>query len=713
MAEEYAEEMGSPSISEFEEQSMSEEDFLGYIRSQMTDAVDYVDQFLSPDRNRALEYFQSKEFGDEESGRSQYVDSTLRDTVNAIMPSLLKIFFSSEKVVEYLPRNIEDAPFAEQATNYVRWLLTQKNNLFMCLHSAFQDALIKGNGFLKYYYAEKETVDAYNYTGLDDETIAVLMTDPDIEVSNVTSTPMEGVPEGVAPEDVPMVHDATIKRRVKDGQIYVESIPPEELVLNRTAKGFDDETLQIIAHRRMMTVSELVSMGYDYETVLEHAGTGNEFDTQEEYRGRKPEIQYEQTARLDDASKLVYYAEIYIKCDFDNDNYAEWRRVCTIGGNYDQILMNEPVNSHPFVNLCPFKTSHDWTGLSFWHILRDIQRTKSSILRSMLDSLSLSTHPRVAFQDGSVSVSDLLNNEVGSLIRTRTPPAQAITPLTVPYVGQQAQPMLDYFDSVKEDRVGITKASMGLDPSVLQSSTKLAVSQTVSAQQQKIEMIARVFAETGIKDLFKGVLKLVCQHQDKQEVFRLNNNWVPINPASWDANMDVQVNVALGAGDETQKLGVLTNIAQQQEKILTTLGPDNPLVNVQQYYNTLTKITELSGFKDHAQFWSNPVNYQPQPKEPPPPTPEELLAEVQREQIQAQIGIESARLQLETDKAQTDAVLEQAKIEADTQLKMMEMKAKYQQQLDNTELAGILDTQRELIRQQGLIQQAEVRRNAN
>ena len=243
---------GSPPIRPLEEDTMSDEDFKGLVRSQMTDAVDYVDQYLSPDRTKALEYYLSKEFGDEEAGRSQYVDSTLRDTCMAILPQLMKIFFSSERVVEYLPRQIEDAPFAEQATQYVRWLLSQKNDFFMVLHSSFQDALIKGNGFIKYFYAEKEKVDSYNYTGLDDETLASLMTDQDIEVSNVTSHPMEDLPPNIPPEDAPMTHDCTIKRRTTDGQIHVESIPPEELVLNRSAKSFSDETLQLIAHRKMV-----------------------------------------------------------------------------------------------------------------------------------------------------------------------------------------------------------------------------------------------------------------------------------------------------------------------------------------------------------------------------------------------------------------------------------------------------------------------------
>ena len=701
---------GAPSIPE--EDVMPEDEFLGIVRSKLTDSKDFVDQWLSPDRAKATEYYLSREFGDEETGRSQYVDSTLRDTVNAILPSLLKIFFSSERVVEFVPRQPEDEPFSEQATEYIRWLFAQKNRGYMILHSAFKDALIKGNAFLKVFHQEVEDVTTHQYTGLDDDTLASLMSDPDIEISAIDSQPIEVAGADVPMEELPMIHDVSIQKRTSEGQIKIENLPPEEFLFNRRNKGLTDPSCDFVCHRRIMTLSELQAMGYDTEDLEEYAGKGNYFDNQEEFVSRRPEIQSgEGSEQVETAGKRVLYSEIYTKIDFDQDGFQEWRRVCLIGEEGDHLLMNEPCDGHPFIALTPFPEPHDPLGsLSMWHMLRDIQRVKSNILRSMLDSLSLSVHPRISFIDGECSVSDLMNNSVGALIRMRSP--NAVQPLNIPYVGQQAEGVLGYFDTIREERTGITRAAAGLDPEVLQSSTRQAVNQTITQSQEKITLIARTLAEAGIKDLFKTLLKLVVTHQDQPTVLRLRNQWVPMQPQSWDSMMDVEVNVGLGAGDEAHKFNMLTTISQKQEEILQRVGPDNPLVDISQLYNTYSKLAELAGYKDPSQFFKDPRLEPPKPPKPPEPSPEELLAEVQKQEIQARMQVEAAKLALATDQAQTDAALKSAELETDAALKMAELKAKYHTQIDTTELRGMLEHQREMIRQQGLLESARINKRS-
>ena len=221
-------------------------------------------------------------------------------------------------------------------------------------------------------------------------------------------------------------------------------------------------------------------------------------------------------------------------------------------------------------------------------------------------------------------------------------------------------------------------------------------------------MIARCIAEGGMKDLFSMLLKLVVEHQDKETVIRLRDNWVPMQPQSWDSMMDVEVNVGLGAMDQTSQLQTLQAIASKQEQILQLVGPDNPLVSIQQLYNTYGKMAELSGYKDISQFFKDPSLEPPKPPKPPDPSPEELLAQVQREEIQARMQTEAAKLQLEENKAQTDAALKQAEMETDAALRMSELKAKYHQSIDTAELRGMLETQRELIRQQGLLESTRI-----
>ena len=320
----YTEEGESP-INEVDH--LDDEEFLSHCRSQLDDAKDFLENHLSPHRSDALDVYHQKNYGDEEQGRSQYVDSTLRDTVNSILPSLLKIFTSSERVLEFMPRQPEDEPFALQATDYDRHCLNEAN-FYNVLHDAMKDALVVGSGFVKYFYEYANEVEGYSYTGLDDDTLAVLMQDQNIEIASIDSRPIAEASD-MPPEQIPMIHDVELKRRANRGKFRLECIPPEEILFNRRSKGFGDPSTELIAHRRIVTVSELVSLGYDKDDFIEYAGDTYDLDETEELYTRRPEIQGKEKSALayEEASKRLLYTELYIKCEYDLDDYAEVRRV--------------------------------------------------------------------------------------------------------------------------------------------------------------------------------------------------------------------------------------------------------------------------------------------------------------------------------------------------------------------------------------------------
>lgn len=211
-------------------------------------------------------------------------------------------------------------------------------------------------------------------------------------------------------------------------------------------------------------------------------------------------------------------------------------------------------------------------------------------------------------------------------------------------------------------------------------------------------MIARFFAETGMKDLFMGVYQLIIKYQDKPRMVRLRNNFVPIDPSVWNANMDVVTNVALGRSSDAERMGMLQQVAAKQEQILQTLGPQNPLTGIQNYYQTLTQMLELAGFKDPNRFFTDPSTVPPQPQEPPKPDPNEMLAEVQMEQIRADIQKKSAELDLRREEMmRTDDRLRD-KEESEILLKVAELEAKYGTQIDLAEIKAVQDQDRELMR---------------
>ena len=681
----------------FDENVMDDDEIQGIVGKEIEDAIDYIDNWVSPQRSKATEYYRGDPFGNEEDGRSQVVSMDVRDTVQAIMPSLMRIFHSTERTVGYAPQGPEDVQAAEQATDYANYIINRDNNGFLHMHAAFKDALIRKTGILKCYWDDRTRYETHEFTGLADEDLAVLMSDQDAEIEVVASQPV-GEPDidPMSGEIVPapMVHAVRATYTHPDGRVKLEAVPPEEFLISREAKSIEEA--DYVAHRRIVTASELISMGYSEDDIDGLASAHDDMSSNVERYTRNKALTNEMNSRDDDAMRKILYIESYVKVDYDGDGIAELRKICT-GGDGNKILANEPCSIVPFCSFCPDPEAHDFFGLSVADTVMDIQRIKSSIMRNTLDSLAMSIHPRVAVVEGMVNLEDVMNTETGALIRQRA--AGQVQPMTMPFVGQQAFPVLQYMDEIKEARTGISKASAGLDAGALQSSTASAVQATVSAAQQHIEMIARIFAETGMKQLYKLVLKLITTHQDRVRMVRLSNEFVPIDPRVWNADMDVSINVALGRGSDTERMMMLRQIGEMQKEAMQTMGAVNPLTDISKLSNTLKAMTELAGFKDTSQFWSDPAQFQPPQQEEKPDIKEQLIA-VQIQQIQADIQKKAAELALGREKMIMEDDRKRDELDAELFVKSEEMQAKYGTQLNIEKIRSDMAVNREVMRAQ-------------
>lgn len=676
---------------------MKDDELQGIVGKEIEDAIDYIDNWISPMRATATQYYRGDPFGNEEEGRSQVVSMDVRDTVQAIMPSLMRIFHGTDRTVEFVPQGPEDVASAKQATDYVNFIISRDNNGFLEMHSAFMDALVRKVGIIKVYWDDQTKFDTYDMSGLDDASLNALMADPDVEIEITASTPagepMMDPMTGMIVEP-PMEHSIRATYTHPDGRVSVEAVPPEEFLISREAKSVDQA--DYVGHRRIVTVSELVAMGYDYDEVSKLGSAHEDMSTNVERYTRNKALSNEMNERNDPAMKKVLYVENYIKVDYDGDGIAELRKICTAGDG-NKILMNEPCTMAPFATMCPDPEAHDFFGHSVAETVMDIQRIKSSIMRNTLDSLAMSIHPRIAVTEGMVNMDDVMSTEVGAIIRQRS--AGQVQPLTMPFVGREAFPVLQYMDQVKEARTGISKASAGLDANALQSSTATAVAATVSAAQQHIELIARIFAETGIKRMYQLVLHLVTTHQDRERMVRLSNEFVPIDPRVFDAGMDVTVNVALGRGSDTERMMMLRQIGEMQKEAMATMGPQNPLTDINKLSNTLKAMTELAGFKDTSQFWADPAQFQPPPPQDKPDINEQLI-QVQIQQIQADMQKKAAELQLEREKMTMEDDRKRDELEAELYVKAEEMQAKYGTQLNVAKIRSDMAIDREVMKAQ-------------
>jgi hypothetical protein len=710
--------------------SMKDDELEGIISSLIESATDYIDLQEAPDRVQAHDYYQGKPFGNEEDGRSQVVSMDVRDTIALMLPQIMRTFFGSERVVEFMPRQPEDVLSAQQATDYVNQVvLAQDNPAFSICYNAIKDSLVKRVGVIRVDWERREQVSYEEFTGLDDQGLEAVLSESDKEATSVESYPdpsfvpppqevleqmalQEQQAQGFSPDgpsmveqamEAPMLHDVVVRQTKIDGNVTLDALPPEEFLIDRRARSVEDSA--IVAHRRYLSVSELVQMGYDYEEMLELAGDDDEFGTNTEYLARHPISNYADSENSGESNRKVLYIESYAKVDYDNDGISELRRFCT-AGNHHKLLHHSPVNELPFIIFNGYPEPHVWKGQSVADLLMDVQRIKSMVMRNMLDSLAKSIHPDTEVVEGQVNTDDVLSNKVGKIVRTRAP--GMIRELNKDFSGREAFPMMQYLDTIKEDRTGMSKASMGLNPDALQSSTKAAVSATVAASQAQIELLCRIYAETGVKPLFKKILKLLHSHQDRERMVRLRNEWVPIDPRHWDVGMDVSVNVALGLGTQEERMVMLEGIAAKQENILEKLGPDNPLVNYQQYHATLTKMTELSGFRDSQSFWTDPATYQAPEPPPPEPSPDEIFAQAQADKVRADMENDKARLELEREKMMRQDDLDRDKLETDLEIKVKDMENKYKTTVDSTEMRGMIEKDREKIRVDAQMKQMQM-----
>jgi len=717
---------------------LSDDQLRAITDGEMRQAVGYWSGKLANQRLKAMAYYLGEAKLDlsppEVEGRSSVVSPDVRNTIESMLPQLMVKFCGGDSVVEFEPNKPGDEPKAEQATDYCNHLFFARNNGERVAYTWMKDALLSKNGIIKVWWDTRSEETREEYMGMSDIELAQLMDDDEIEVTEQKSYPDEddaeqrqeaiqqlnqqlqqaamaaqqGNPQAqqavmqlqqqlaqIEQQPAKLLFDVTCKRVVPGGRVKVENVPPEEFLIDRRARSI--ETAEFVAHRRYVTVSDLVKMGYEWDEVQDLGfETLDDFEGNQEAFDRNPQAFVQITGRTDTTSRKVLYIEGYVYVDMDGDGIAELCRVC-VAGTANKILHYEACDFIPFVDFCPDPEPHTFFGMSIADVTMDIQLIKSNILRNTLDSLAQAIHPRTGVVEGQVNLEDVMNTEVGGIIRMRAP--GMVQPFTMPFVGQQAFPMLQYMDELRENRTGISKAASGLDANALQSSTRAAVAATITAAAQHIELICRIFAETGMKDLFRKSMQLIAKNQDAPRMVRLRNTFVPIDPRVWDTSMDVVVNVAIGTGSNEEKMAFLGQVAAKQE-MLMQMGA--PLVDMQGYYNTLAQMMSLAGYKDPTVFFKDPAMMPPPPPPAPPqPTPEEMLSQVQMEAIRADIQKKAAELELQREEMLRKDDRERDKLDADMMIKAAEIEAKYGAQVNTANIEALMQRDRELLRQQG------------
>ena len=663
---------------------MTEDELVSQLNSEIYGATGYANTELSNQREESMKYYLGEKFGNEIDGRSEIVTTDVRDTVEYIMPSLMRIFTTHNNIAEFEPQGPEDVQMAEQATNYINYVFNRQNNGFKVLYDAFKDALISKTGVIKHFWEEKEEVTTETYTNLTEIEYQSILANDDFEVVEHTETVVQKAVTDdfgnlVSPKVVE--HDVKAKCYKSSGQVRVAAVPPEEFLVSRRAPSLEDA--DFVCHRVKKSVSDLIAEGYDASVV-------NEIPS---YDQSEAEMNEERLARFsyDDDSvppsegsgpnKKVWIDECYIRIDFDNDGIAELRKI-TKGGNY--ILDNEEIDMIPFSAICPMPIPHKFYGMSIADTVKDIQLIKSTIMRNLLDNMYLTNNARYAVMAGQVELDDLLTSRPGGIVRMRAP--NAVTALPTPQIQNYAFDMVKYLDTVREERSGVSKMTQGLNPDVLTSHvTSGAISAATESAMQRVELIARIFAETGVKDLFTNIYALVQRYEDRKKMFYLNGKFVPIDVSRWKEKLNCTINVGVGSGSQQSKMQTMSGIMQIIQQLVQN-GGMGTLVTPQNIYNAVSEFIAQSGYKNTDQFISNPQMMPPQ--QPPEPTVEEKIQN-QKSQIELQkLQLQAAEIELDTELKAQELELKKEEAAIDLALKQQDLKLKKSQlDLNEAELA--------------------------
>lgn len=663
---------------------LTEDDIKSIASDAVDNAEDFVNSELVENRLKAQRYYDGKVDIGEEEGRSRVVSTKIRDKIRAIKPSLMRVFLSTDKPVEFAPMGPEDAQFAEQATKYVNYKFNTLGG-YKVLSDVFADSLLKKCGVVKCYWNVEKKSETYDHQDLPDEEFSLIVNDDRVEViEHNPSVTIETDEMGMQFERT--THDVKISVTDEYGDLVIESLPPEEFFISSDATSIDDA--YAVVHKREVRVGDLVAMGYDFEVVSELTGndTDNFMDVE---RFERQNYSFDDDEEpLDPTMRKVIVSEVYMKIDVDGTGVPTMHKIL-LGGGSDELLDFEPWGDVPFAVFQHDPEAHTWVGNSLADILFSEQDAATAMLRGVLDNVALTNSPRTEIVEGMVNIDDFLNNEIGGVVRTKT--AGAINQLTVPFVAGQTLSAVEYFDAQIDHKTGVSAASSGLDPNALSNTTATAVNATVQGAASQIETMARNLAEGGVTQLFKLMMKLTIENCDKIEMMAIaGNDYMPVDPRSWNKEMDVTVNVGLGTGREGERLGALQKALDMQVQIFQNYGVGNGLVGMTEIRNTLADMLALGGLRNIDRYFKPmsaeqemQMQQQQQAQQGEPPM-DQAQAFLQAEQLKAQAKSQTdmARIQIDAQKAIATDDRQRDQMDQDLLIKAAEIYGKYQTQVD-------------------------------
>jgi hypothetical protein len=679
-------------------QGMSDRQIVGFLGRKIHQSMNDEDGDLSQVRQENFNYYIGDEYGDEREGYSKFVTRETLEVIEWVLPSVLRVFLSGDQVVSFEATGPEDEDQAKQETDIANHFVMKSNNGgeggFLSLHHWMKDCLMYPNGYIKAYMSECKKTDVGVVSGINAFGVQMLTDDPDVEIleqrSKMIQVPAQpqqmppGMPQqqpqgqplppGGVPQPgmVPMeVFDLKIRTTKQVTELRIEPVPPEECLVDNDCTSLNLDEADFVCHRVQKSYTQLVNEGYDPEE-LDEVGTGEHYQWNDErtnrlfYEDEDPDASDED----DNSMREFWVHECYAWFDNDGTGVAQQRRVLLIG---DQVFENEETNYQPMIAMSAILMQHKHNGMGYIDIMKDLQVLLSILTRQMLDNIYRINVRKKYFSEDSLTedgaTMEALLNTQAEYVPVRGPAANAVVPDQATSIAQEILPIIQHFSDRVAVRSGVTPES-GVAANDLQEVRQEVFTNALDRASQRIEMLVRIFAETGYRQLMLKVHQLLRSHWDIAKTIKIRGKWVDVDPQGWRDRTDMSVEVGLGFSTKQQTLAMLVQMLQMQKEAAGQGLSDAPKI-----YHTLDKLVNAAGIGDVRSYFVDPQSPEYQPPQPPP-DPNMILATAQAEALKADQQNKAQELQL---KAQTDGVKGQAdaaKAQADAQKSSVETQLK-------------------------------------
>ena len=557
---------------------LDKNEIISIIAAEMSNAGS--DELVNKKRQATRYYHGLEPAGTDIKGRSTVVSTDVADAVEWLLPNIVESL--SGKSVKFMAMSAQDEDQADLETDLTHFVFSEENHGYLNLYEAAKDALLTGVGIFKIYYDATPERVVEHYSGIDENQLEALIGDPMLEVTEIERSMTDGIA-------------VTAARIIKNGRVKVEAVPAEEFRVADDADSLNLAEARFVAHTTRRSASDLLAMGYDPE-LIENASI--------DYLERDDDADY-LTPDIDDSQKQILVSECYLNIDINEDGIGELCKITVIGeNNPSEILDIEEVCEIPFVAMSAIPMPHSFMGMSVFDRLKQVQDVKTAVLRSTLDSFYQSVNRIKVVQEGSVNLDDLLVNRPGGIIRAKG--HNAVTELGGTFFGGEALQLLQYADTQKDSRVGVSPDMAG-QSNLINNESAHGVERMMSAKEMLVGLMVRSIAETGIRPAYKMVRDLMVRYQNAVTPFKFRGVWQNVNPSTWGERSRMMVTVGTGASDDQQKMASLSQMLQVQQGMMQ-VDPMNPLVDYSKIYNTLDELSDLSGVGEAEKYFYNPMS---------------------------------------------------------------------------------------------------------